>query len=159
MTTLEMVATVMCCCGIVQLLRTVTSFDPCHPWHLVVLAQLVELSHPTSEIRGSNTFSSIKCIAKTKRKKKMQGMAHFFKKARHLCTPKRAQMKNILRVVKRLGLSRAQKHLNRIRSKTSHLAVLMGDQWSQIHVEEPESYHFRHQVITLNQLTIQSLKF
>ena len=79
MTTLEMVATVMCCCGIVQLLRTVTSFDPCHPWHLVVLAQLVELSHPTSEIRGSNTFSSIKCIAKTKRKKKMQGMAHFLK--------------------------------------------------------------------------------
>ena len=68
-------------------------------------------------------------------------------------------MKNILRVVKRLGLSRAQKHLNRIRSKTSHLAVLMGDQWSQIHVEEPESDHFRHQVITLNQLTIQSLKY
>ena len=53
------------------------------------MAQLVERSLPTSEVRGSNPaignfyiehLFTVNCVEKTKIKKKRSGMAHFFKK-------------------------------------------------------------------------------
>ena len=58
----------------------------------MVVAQLIERSLPTSEVRGSNpvivkllyrTFNclpAVNCIEKTKIEKKRPGMAHFLKK-------------------------------------------------------------------------------